>query len=49
MLTRLYVYIDNTEIKSALFWLLTVVQNLILLMAGLVAYKNQYKLGALTF
>ncbi|CAD8093057.1 unnamed protein product [Paramecium sonneborni] len=49
LITRLYLYIENSNIKAALFWLLAVLQNLIFLMAGFVAYKNQYVLGTLSF
>ncbi|CAD8171580.1 unnamed protein product [Paramecium octaurelia] len=49
LLTRLYLYIDNPNIKSGLFWLLAIVQNFIFLAASIVAYKNQYKMGALSF
>ncbi|CAD8082515.1 unnamed protein product [Paramecium sonneborni] len=49
LITRLYLYIQNQNIKSALFWLLVIIQNLIFLIACCAAYKNQYTLGNLSF
>ncbi|CAD8082722.1 unnamed protein product [Paramecium primaurelia] len=42
IITRLYVYITDSIVKQSIFWIMVFVQNFIILIAAIMAYKNYY-------
>ncbi|CAD8100252.1 unnamed protein product [Paramecium sonneborni] len=42
IITRLYVYITDPIIKQSIFWIMVFVQNLIIILTAIMAFKNYY-------